>query len=255
MVYYWLKNNLIRLLPQPCLLCGDLGHQEHDLALCSACLADLPVLGETCISCANPLESSFERLESFLSQSPLLQTRHCGQCTQNSPHFDHSLAFFPYSQPFDYFVHAIKFRSKLAITSLLGQLMTQQIANTASMLDELPDGLLPVPLHPSRQRERGYNQSLELARPIAKQLQIPLLNDLAQRTKATPPQSSLSLRQRRKNLKDAFAINYSVKDRHIAIIDDVMTTGTTVNALAKKLKQAGARRVSVWCLCRAEPPS
>ena len=255
MVYYWLKNNLIRLLPQPCLLCGDLGHQEHDLALCKPCLADLPILGETCLSCANPLESRFERLESFLEESPLLQIRHCGQCLQYKPYFDHSLAFFPYAHPFDYFIHAIKFRSKLAITSLLGKLMAQQISSTVKLLDEMPDALLPVPLHPSRQRERGYNQSLELARPIAKQLQIPILNDLAQRTKATPPQSSLPLRQRKQNLKDAFIINYSVKDRHIAIIDDVMTTGTTVNALAKKLKQAGAQRVSIWCLCRAEPPS
>ena len=132
--------------------------------------------------------------------------------------------------------------------------MTQQIAHTVHLLDELPDGLLPVPLHSSRQRERGYNQALELARPIAKQLQIPLFNDLATRIKPTPPQSSLSLRQRRHNLKDAFIVNYSVKNKHIAIIDDVMTSGTTVNALAHKLKQAGARRVSVWCCCRAEPP-
>lgn len=255
MVYYWLKNVLIKLLPQPCLLCGDVGHTEHDLALCNACLGDLPVLGETCLSCANPLESRFERLAGFFNESALLQIRHCGQCLQRKPYFDHSLAFFPYSSPFDHFIHAIKFSGKLATTRLLGELMAQQICNAADGLDELPDGLLPVPLHPSRQRERGYNQSLELARPVSRQLQIPLLNDLSSRIKATPPQSSLSLAHRKQNLKNAFIINYSINDRHIAIIDDVMTTGTTVNVLAKKLKQAGARRVSIWCLCRAEPPS
>ena len=149
----------------------------------------------------------------------------------------------------------MKFRSKLAITSLLGKVMAQQIANTINTLDELPDGLLPVPLHSSRQRERGYNQALELARPIAKQLQLPLLTQFARRPKPTPPQSSLSFQQRKQNLENAFDIVASVKGMHIAIIDDVMTSGSTVNALAKKLKQAGAQRVSIWCLCRSEPPS
>jgi len=255
MVDYWLKNKLVALLPQPCLLCGDIEHTGHDLALCKACLGDLPILGETCLSCANPMESGFERLEGFLNTTALLQTRLCGQCILKQPYFDHSLAFFPYVSPFDYLIHAMKFQGKLAVTKLLGQLMAEQINHTLAAFEDLPDGLLPVPLHASRQQERGYNQSLELARPISKQLQIPVLNDLAQRVKATPPQSSLSLKQRTKNLHNAFITHYSIKDRHIAIIDDVMTTGTTVNTLAKKLKQAGARRISVWCFCRAEPPS
>jgi len=255
MVYYWSKNILSGLLPQPCLLCGDTSHDRRDLALCKACLHDLPLLGETCLCCANPLERRFERLEGFIDSSPLLQIRHCGQCLKNKPYFDHSLVFFPYIAPFNYFIHAIKFRGKLAITRLLGELMAQQISHTLSGFDDLPDGLLPVPLHSTRQRERGYNQALELARPISEQLQIPIFNNLAQRIKATPPQSSLSLRQRKQNLQSAFVIQHSVDSQHIAIIDDVMTSGSTVNALAKKLKRSGARRVSVWCLCRAEPPS
>ena len=227
---------------------------EQDLALCSACLAELPILGETCICCANPLESHFTVLEGYLTESALLQTRHCGQCLQNPPYFDHSMAFFPYTSPFDYLVHAVKFSGKLATTQLLGGLMARQISQTIDGLNDVPELLVAVPLHPSRLRERGYNQSFELARPISKRLHIPLITDLVQRIKSTSPQTSLSLRQRKTNLRDAFAISYSVKGQHVAIIDDVMTTGSTVNSLAKTLKQAGARRVSVWCLCRAESP-
>jgi len=255
MVDYCIKFILSSFLPQPCLVCGSQASSQDDLALCRACLADLPVLGETCLNCANPLESRFERLEDFFTESSLLQTRYCGQCIQKRPHFDHSLVFFPYSAPFDYLIHTVKFSGKLATTRLLGLLMAQQIHNSIHALDELPDGLLAVPLHPARQRERGYNQATELARPISKELKIPLLHNLAQRIKATPAQSSLPLRERRQNLKDAFVVNYPIKNQHIAIIDDVMTSGATVNTLATKLKQAGARRVSVWCLCRAQPPS
>jgi len=254
-VYNWLKNNLNACLPQACLLCGDNVPRQPELALCRRCEADLPVLGESCLRCANPLETALERLEGFLSQPALLQTRECGQCLQQLPYFDQTLAFFPYISPFNHFVHAAKFKGKLSTARLLGQLMAQQLSNNIDLIDNLPDGLLPVPLHPSRQRERGYNQALEIALPVSQRLQIPILSQVAVRVTATTAQSSLPLKQRKQNLNRAFMVKEKLKNQHIAIIDDVMTSGATVNALAKVLKQAGAARVSIWCFCRAEPPT
>ncbi len=254
MVDHWLKNTLNLCLPQSCLLCGGAVSQEYDLALCDHCMHELPLLGETCQQCANPLETQRETLGDFIHESALMQTRHCEQCIREQPGFDQTIAFFPYVAPFNYLVQAAKFDGKLATARLLGKLMAMQLVNCIDLLKPRPDGLLAVPLHPSRQRERGYNQALEIAIPVAKRLQIPLLNDLAGRTAATPPQTSLSLQQRKQNLQHAFVVHRDISGQHIVIIDDVMTSGTTVNALAKKLKQAGADEVSVWCFSRAEPP-
>jgi len=184
-----------------------------------------------------------------------LQIRECGQCLLQLPYFDQTLAFFPYINPFKHFVHAAKFKGKLSTARLLGQLMAQQLSNNVELIDDLPNGLLPVPLHPTRQRDRGYNQAHEIAIPVSQHLHIPILSQLAIRVTATVAQSSLPLKQRKHNLKQAFTIKKEVTNQHIAIIDDVMTSGTTVNVLAKALKQAGAKRVSVWCCCRAEPPT
>ena len=255
MVDYWLKNILNACARQACLLCGGAADIEYNLALCKACRNDLPVLGETCQQCANPLENRLERLEALSNSPGLLQTRLCGQCLQQRPYFDHSIAFFPYLAPFDHLVQAAKFRGKLATAHLCGQLLAEPVSLSLASLSDCPDALLAVPLHRSRQHERGYNQALEIARPVARQTGLPILRGVASRVKAAPPQSSLSLKQRRKNVHNAFKIQGSVANQHIAIIDDVMTSGATVNALAKALKQAGARRVSVWCFCRADAPS
>jgi ComF family protein len=102
-------------------------------------------------------------------------------------------------------------------------------------------------------RERGFNQALELARLIAAQLNIPVDYSLCQRDKATPFQSGLSARQRKRNLKNAFSMTKTVPYKHVAIFDDVVTTGTTVNELAKKLKQSGVQIVEVWAIARTEP--
>jgi len=255
MVDHWLINVLSYGLPQACELCGNEVPHGQALALCHDCVADLPILGETCQRCANPLETRLERLEHFLDQASLLQTRQCGQCIGKQPFFDQTISFFPYIAPFNHLIQAAKFKGKLALARLLGQLMAAQLTNCLEQIGKLPDGLLPVPLHPSRQRARGYNQSLEIALPISKRLHIPILNQLAIRITATPPQTSLPLKQRKQNLLHAFKVNNDVSVRHIAIIDDVMTSGATVNALAKALKQAGVEKVSVWSLSRAEPPS
>ena len=253
MVDHWLKNNLYRLIPQYCLLCGTSVAGTHDLPMCEPCCSELPILGETCLCCANPLEKRLERLADLRNHSALMQTRLCGQCLHKPPHFDDSIAFFPYSAPFDHLIQAAKFAGKLAIAQLLGRLFIQQLLNTPDLITKRPDGLLPVPLHPERLKARGYNQAHEIARPVSKALQRPILDTLVQRTVATPPQSSLTRKQRQKNLQGAFHVVGKPSQQHVVIIDDVMTSGATANALALQLKHAGVQRVSVWCICRAVP--
>jgi ComF family protein len=126
------------------------------------------------------------------------------------------------------------------------------MAKTMADLDlSRPDVLLPVPLHRQRLRQRGFNQALELARPVSRRLCIPLDPWLAVRNKATIPQASLSPKDRYRNVRDAFQVKKDVSGLKIAIIDDVMTTGHTANALANTLKKAGAREISVWVFARA----
>ena len=120
----------------------------------------------------------------------------------------------------------------------------------ASVVEVMPDQLIPVPLHPTRIRERGFNQATELARPIAKRLNIPLNLSVVQRRVATPPQSDLTRQERLKNIRNVFNVVKPV-DGHVVIIDDVMTTGSTVEELAKTLLRAGAEQVDVWVCARA----
>jgi ComF family protein len=115
---------------------------------------------------------------------------------------------------------------------------------------ELPDVIMPVPLHPSRLRERGFNQALELAKPIGREFDIPIDTKSCKRIKATATQSTLDKKIRIKNMRGAFEIVQPLDCKHLVLIDDVVTTGTTVNELAKILKANGVQRVDVWALAR-----
>ena len=110
---------------------------------------------------------------------------------------------------------------------------------------------MPIPLHKTRYRQRGFNQSIEIARTVACELKLPVDLSSCQRYRNTPHQTSLPAKQRRKNLKNAFSLMKPIQVKHIAIIDDVMTTGSTVDELAALLKKAGASRVDVWACARA----
>jgi ComF family protein len=117
---------------------------------------------------------------------------------------------------------------------------------------EPPEVLLPVPLHPARLRERGFNQALELARPLARRFDRPLLIDAVRRIRATPPQTGTDRGARRRNIRNAFALHRPLPWRHVAIVDDVMTTGSTVAELARLLRRNGVERVQVWVAARAQ---
>ena len=145
-------------------------------------------------------------------------------------------------------VQQLKFSDKISFAPTLAQHMAD--VYLAKGID-LPDCLLPVPLHQRRLRERGYNQSIELARPLASLTGLPLSCDHVVRCRHTAPQVGNRIDARRRNIRGAFAIRAPVEATHVLIIDDVVTTGSTVNELAKLLKSSGVHRVGVLSLARA----
>jgi len=144
-------------------------------------------------------------------------------------------------------IGSLKFGANYKNARLLGMLLADHLKQTA----ERPDLIIPVPLHKARYRERGFNQAIEIARTVAKEMQIPLDLDSCRRHRDTPHQTQLPAKKRQKNLKNAFSIIKPIHARHIAILDDVMTTGSTAHELAYVLKKAGASRVDVWVCARA----
>ncbi len=223
------RSFIERILPaQPCVLCGALSHFG---VWCKACGADLPRLKENhCPVCALP---SANRMV-------------CGKCLQYPPDFDRTVAVFVYAFPVDKLVQAVKFSGQLVLVNYLADALAERIS-------VLPDGLIAMPLHPARLRERGYNQSQLLAQRLAKRLSIPLLANACERVRNTSPQSALPWREREKNMLHAFECSADLSGKHIAIADDVMTTGATIAALASAIKRAGAREVSAWAVARTLP--
>lgn len=235
-----MKNTQVKLaaslLPPVCMLCGNRGSQSdsHIRDLCPACQDALPWAGPQCARCALPLSAT--SLEAL-----------CGHCQTQPPAFERCLSPFVYQLPVDHLLLGLKFNGRLERARLLGELMAQWLF---SVVDVPPDHIIPVPLHASRLRERGFNQAVELARAIARQFVLPLDLDGVRRVRATPPQSDLSRKERLKNIKGAFEVSRSLSGR-VVIIDDVMTTGSTAHELAQTLLDAGAEQVEVWVCARA----
>lgn len=229
MVNRWLDLVQFKLFPARCILCGSPGVRGMDL--CGECKRDLPYIENRCSRCSIPLP----------------QGGICGQCQKSPPRFDRCFAPFSYEGPAADLITDLKFRSRLQAGRLLAQLLFEQIGKNGL---DLPQLLIPVPLHETRLRERGYNQALELARPLAKRLRLPVSYLSCVRLRATGAQSSLPRKERTKNVKGAFALNTPIKEQHVALVDDVVTTGSTVEELAKLLKVSGVDRVDVWCVAR-----
>jgi len=233
MVNNWLNIIQKKLLPPRCVLCGNPGY--GDLDLCVGCLNDLPRNLSCCYRCGEHFETAID--------IPQL----CGRCLKQSPSFDETYAPFLYQSQMSYLIAQLKFANDYKNARLLASLLAAHIADSA----ELPDCLLPVPLHPKRYRERGFNQSIEIARHLSRQLHIPLDLDSCIRSRDTVHQTGLPAKQRRKNMRQAFKLVKPLAYRHVAIIDDVMTTGATASTLAAALKQGGVNRVDVWVCARA----
>lgn len=179
---------------------------------------------------------------------PTPDGRVCGHCLANPPAFAATIAGFSYDFPVDSLIQALKYGGNLAVASLLARLLAEQVAP-----ESRPDLVIPMPLHPARLGERGFNQSTEIARPLARSLKLTLASDICRRAKNTPPQATLDHKERVRNIRGAFSSAGEVAGKKLAVVDDVMTSGATVNELAKTLLRAGAAEVRVWVVARALP--
>lgn len=233
MVYQWLINNLSHWLPQACLLCGQTSHSQ---ALCTDCQRDLPRLANSCLQCGLPL-------------AHLTSPAMCGHCLQHPPHYDRVISSFAYASPVSQLVSKLKFRGQIQLARLLGELLLNTVQSAAPQAQ----AILPVPLHRQRLQQRGFNQAVEIARPLSKRLGIPLLLQGIERQRDTLPQSEQNAGQRAANVRGAFRIKQPLDYQRIAIVDDVMTSGHTVNEIARQLRATGVERIEVWCVARAWP--
>lgn len=238
MVNSFLRHASFRLFPGRCILC--LGNTQITDDICRACREELPWLGPHCSICALPLAS------------PSI----CGQCLQSPPQFDECRAAWEYGYPVDQLISRFKYQGRRLEGDLLSRLALDSLLET----EHQPDFIVPIPMHWRRRLQRGFNQAELIARHWSAALSIPISSALY-RQHYNPPQQGLSAKQRRRNLQSAFAIRGSSRpqllsdcshfhNKHIVIVDDVVTTTATANSAAAILRKAGAERVSVWCLAR-----
>ena len=221
------------LIPRTCAFCGDIGAADGG-AICDGCFDDLPWLQNPCATCAMPLGSA------------LAMNLTCGACQADPPPFASAVVAVDYSFPIDAAIRRFKFHGRLQYAPAFAEILL----HVSHRLPPDVDALLAVPLHRWRHMRRGFNQAEELAMPVARELGLPLL-DNAHRRIATPYQSGLDARRRRRNLKQAFRVRGKIRARHVVIVDDVVTTGETCRQLAAVILRSGAEKVSALALARA----
>nr|VFJ96620.1 MAG: comF family protein [Candidatus Kentron sp. LFY] len=201
--------------------------------LCVACRHDLPRTPASCPVCGR-----------FVPGSEI-----CPACLRRKQPFTRTWAAFRYASPISHLVVLMKFRGNLAAAEILSNLLAEYLIEVRA---PKPDVIIPVPLHTARLRERGFNQAVELSRGIADRWRIPVRTDVVIRRRATLPQTDLDRAARRRNVHKAFAVNAPISGvEHVAIVDDVMTSGATVTEVARLIEGGGVPRVDVWCCCRA----
>lgn len=230
MVYGWTEWLIQQLFPATCCSCADPGLGRYDI--CGGCYRELPRLANSCRLCAEPLPST-----------GLV----CGRCQSRPPAFDRVIAPYLYTTPMDSLIQELKFSGRLSTGRLLGELLARHLQRCRASADLL----LPVPLHQSRLRQRGFNQSVELARPLKRALGIAVDTHRLRRIRRTEIQSELPRDERRRNVRNAFAFRGRLDGQTVAVIDDVVTTGSTADVIARSLKRAGAARVEIWTVARA----
>ncbi|MFA5960631.1 MAG: ComF family protein [Tatlockia sp.] len=219
-----------RYFPSPCVFCQQI-HQGSKV-LCNRCMAFLQPIGFACDYCALPLPDENGGL--------------CGFCIKKKPAFDKVFTAYLFEEPLRHLIHEFKYQEGLYLAHFLTELILKALPEAASQTE----CLVPVPLHPRRLRERGFNQAAELAKLLSRQLGIPFANTLCQKTANTASQARLNRKERALNIQQAFSCKPG-KYQHITLIDDLLTTGSTAEAIARSLKKQGVTQVDVWCCARA----
>jgi ComF family protein len=232
-VHNWLRTVQGWLLPPTCIRCGLAG-RAPGFDLCAHCEAEFVTNDVACAVCALSVPSQAAGA--------------CMACRRRPRQFDAAFAPYLYEYPVDRLVQRFKYQGRLEVGRVLAELLARALV---SQIPVRPEALIPVPLARVKLRERGFNQALELARPIARALSLPVRTDLCTRVRVTQDQAGLAARERRRNVRGAFSVNNGAVPGHIALIDDVLTTGSTCEELARELKRAGAARVEVWAVARA----
>lgn len=244
------------LVPSPCYLCGAPSVKE--IGLCPRCAedfwpenrADIP----RCPQCALPVRAI---------------GRLCAACLGHPPCFDQSIAGCDFQEASRYLIHRLKYRHDIGVLDALLEPLIFAIERAYDpdrnldgdqdgvpadgAVNHWPEVLVPMPIHPVRRRARGFNQARLIADRLGRRFGLPVRGDLVSRIGSSTSQSELSAKERRKSLKNAFVVGQHLP-HHVAIVDDVMTTGSSADTLALALKHAGASRVSVWVLARTPTP-
>ncbi len=215
--------------PRHCTLC--LAACEGNL--CDACQDSLPHwITDHCPGCLLPSKDS----------------RLCGACLTAPPAWDRAVAALQYAFPVDALIRTLKYRGDLSLTPILAELLLPKL-----LAFPLPDCIIPVPLHTNKLKERGFNQTAEIGRQLSRRMGIPLLPQVCVRNKDTPSQTTLPWKKRHSNVRHAFTCTTCLERQHVALLDDVMTSGATLHELAKTIRQQGASEISIWVIARALP--
>ncbi len=208
---------------------------SHDGPWCAACDRALPYLDTAhCPGCALPTPAG----------------EICGQCLKHPPLFTRTTAVFGYTFPLDKLIQAMKYGERLALAHAFAGKLARRIDKNC-----LPDCVIPMPLHPAKLRERGFNQSQLLAAKITRELGLELLTHACRRVRDTPPQSALPWKERKKNMRGAFCCDTDLTGRRVALVDDVLTSGASLNALAEAVQKCGAAEIEAWVVARTLPRS
>ncbi|MBI4190026.1 MAG: ComF family protein [Betaproteobacteria bacterium] len=216
------------MLPQQCLLCAAPAVSQP---LCADCYARLPWLTTArCPQCALPTHDG----------------RVCGACLAHQPRFDGVSAAFAYAWPLAPLIHHYKYAGNLALAWLLAHALAAQVNGAVDLI-------IPMPLAPQRLRSRGFNQALEIARVVSRLTAIPLAATACRRVRDSTPQALLPWNERAKNIRGAFVCDADLRGMRVAVIDDVMTTGATLNEIARNLRKAGAVEIQGWMVARTLP--
>ena len=206
---------------------------SRDGLWCNACDAVLPYLDmPRCPVCALPTPAGVV----------------CGHCLADPPLFSRTIAVFDYAFPLDKMIQGMKYGEQLALAHAFAKKLLPRID-----MNNLPDFVIAMPLHPAKLRERGFNQSLLLATSVARGLKLELLPDSCKRVRDTPPQSTLPWKARKSNVRNAFCCDMDLAGKKVALIDDVLTSGSSLNALAGAIKQRGASEITAWVIARTLP--